>query len=214
MHMQGDPRTMQQSPRYAMWWPRSMRSWWSGRVPRKRGVESRERIVLDPGFGFGKTWSTTWRCCAPAALAGSASGAGGLSRKSMLGRITGRAVGRAHAGSVAAPARGAARRARSCGCTTSPPRAMRWRSGGVKKGGSELTRNPGPEIPVNSAQFPGFNPSIPEDWSRRKYFGTDGVRGRVGEAPITPDFVMRLGYAAGKVLARARGPPAASRPRC
>ena len=34
----------------------------------------------------------------------------------------------------------------------------------------------------------------------RKYFGTDGVRGRVGEAPITPDFVMRLGYAAGRVL--------------
>ncbi|OFZ70865.1 MAG: phosphoglucosamine mutase [Betaproteobacteria bacterium RBG_16_58_11] len=35
----------------------------------------------------------------------------------------------------------------------------------------------------------------------RKYFGTDGVRGRVGEAPITPDFVMRLGYAAGRILA-------------
>ena len=35
----------------------------------------------------------------------------------------------------------------------------------------------------------------------RKYFGTDGVRGRVGESPITPDFVMRLGHAAGKVLA-------------
>lgn len=34
----------------------------------------------------------------------------------------------------------------------------------------------------------------------RKYFGTDGVRGRVGTAPITPEFVMRLGYAAGKVL--------------
>ena len=34
----------------------------------------------------------------------------------------------------------------------------------------------------------------------RKYFGTDGVRGRVGEAPITPDFVMRLGYAAGRIL--------------
>ena len=34
----------------------------------------------------------------------------------------------------------------------------------------------------------------------RKYFGTDGIRGRVGQAPITPDFVMRLGYAAGKVL--------------
>ncbi|MDR3394322.1 MAG: phosphoglucosamine mutase [Parasulfuritortus sp.] len=37
----------------------------------------------------------------------------------------------------------------------------------------------------------------------RKYFGTDGVRGKVGEAPITPDFVMRLGYAAGKVLVAA-----------
>ena len=37
---------------------------------------------------------------------------------------------------------------------------------------------------------------------KRKYFGTDGIRGRVGEYPITPDFVMRLGYAAGKVLTR------------
>lgn len=34
----------------------------------------------------------------------------------------------------------------------------------------------------------------------RKYFGTDGIRGEVGTAPITPDFVMRLGYAAGRVL--------------
>ena len=37
----------------------------------------------------------------------------------------------------------------------------------------------------------------------RKYFGTDGIRGKVGQAPITPDFVMRLGFAAGKVLAQA-----------
>jgi phosphoglucosamine mutase len=36
----------------------------------------------------------------------------------------------------------------------------------------------------------------------RKYFGTDGVRGTVGEAPMTADFVLRLGYAAGRVLAR------------
>lgn len=40
----------------------------------------------------------------------------------------------------------------------------------------------------------------------RKYFGTDGVRGKVGEYPITPDFVLRLGYAAGKVLAAKRAP--------
>jgi len=37
----------------------------------------------------------------------------------------------------------------------------------------------------------------------RKYFGTDGVRGRVGTLPITPDLVMKLGFAAGKVLAQA-----------
>lgn len=36
----------------------------------------------------------------------------------------------------------------------------------------------------------------------RKYFGTDGIRGRVGQYPITPEFVMKLGWAAGRVLAR------------
>lgn len=36
----------------------------------------------------------------------------------------------------------------------------------------------------------------------RKYFGTDGIRGRVGEYPITPDFVLRLGWAVGRVFAR------------
>src|SRR5712691_4861164 len=34
----------------------------------------------------------------------------------------------------------------------------------------------------------------------RKHFGTDGVRGTVGHSPMTPDFVLRLGYAAGKVF--------------
>ena len=37
--------------------------------------------------------------------------------------------------------------------------------------------------------------------AERKYFGTDGVRGKVGNHPITPDFVLKLGGAAGKVLA-------------
>lgn len=35
----------------------------------------------------------------------------------------------------------------------------------------------------------------------RKYFGTDGIRGRVGDTPMTADFVLRLGWAAGRVLA-------------
>jgi phosphoglucosamine mutase len=36
--------------------------------------------------------------------------------------------------------------------------------------------------------------------NKKKYFGTDGIRGEVGKAPIIPDFIMRLGYAAGTVL--------------
>lgn len=39
----------------------------------------------------------------------------------------------------------------------------------------------------------------------KKYFGTDGIRGKVGEHPITPEFVMRLGYAAGRVLTSIKG---------
>ena len=35
----------------------------------------------------------------------------------------------------------------------------------------------------------------------RKYFGTDGIRGCVGEPPVTPDFIMKLGWAAGRILA-------------
>lgn len=39
----------------------------------------------------------------------------------------------------------------------------------------------------------------------RKYFGTDGIRGRVGVEPMTPEFALKLGWAAGRVLGRAHG---------
>ncbi|HET6789896.1 MAG TPA: phosphoglucosamine mutase, partial [Aquabacterium sp.] len=39
----------------------------------------------------------------------------------------------------------------------------------------------------------------------RRYFGTDGIRGTVGQSPITPDFVLRLGHAVGQVLRRQVG---------
>lgn len=41
----------------------------------------------------------------------------------------------------------------------------------------------------------------------RKYFGTDGIRGTVGQAPITPDFVLRLAHAVGRVLKRGEARP-------
>ena len=41
----------------------------------------------------------------------------------------------------------------------------------------------------------------------RKYFGTDGIRGTVGQPPITPDFVLRLAHAVGRVLKRTEARP-------
>ena len=50
---------------------------------------------------------------------------------------------------------------------------------------------------------------------QRKYFGTDGIRGRVGEPPITPELVLKLGWAAGRTLRRRRATTrAASGPAC
>jgi phosphoglucosamine mutase len=43
--------------------------------------------------------------------------------------------------------------------------------------------------------------------SSRKYFGTDGIRGTVGQSPITPDFVLRLAHAVGRVLKRTQARP-------
>lgn len=39
----------------------------------------------------------------------------------------------------------------------------------------------------------------------RRYFGTDGIRGTVGQSPITADFMLKLGWAAGQVLRREKG---------
>ena len=39
----------------------------------------------------------------------------------------------------------------------------------------------------------------------KKYFGTDGIRGRVGQHPITAEFMLKLGWATGRVLGRAGG---------
>jgi phosphoglucosamine mutase len=43
--------------------------------------------------------------------------------------------------------------------------------------------------------------------SQRRYFGTDGIRGTVGQSPITPDFMLRLGHAVGRVLRRSAERP-------
>lgn len=41
--------------------------------------------------------------------------------------------------------------------------------------------------------------------SQRKYFGTDGIRGHVGQSNINPEFILKLGWAVGRVLAKGEG---------
>jgi dihydropteroate synthase len=102
MHMQGEPRTMQHEPVYADV-VAEVRAFLAERLAacRAAGIEA-ARLVVDPGFGFGKTLEhnlTLLRhlgelCSAGAPLAV------GLSRKSMVGKLTGRSEGERMLGSV------------------------------------------------------------------------------------------------------------------
>jgi dihydropteroate synthase len=103
MHMQGEPRTMQRAPHYVDVLT-EVRSFLLERVAASRaaGIGS-ERLLIDPGFGFGKNLAhnlallrglRTLGADAPPLLVG-------LSRKSMLGTLTQRAAGERAAGSVA-----------------------------------------------------------------------------------------------------------------
>lgn len=104
MHMQGEPLTMQQSPVYADV-VAEVRGFLAERVAAAIGAGiSRDRLVLDPGFGFGKTPEHNLTLLAR--LSESACDGlpilAGMSRKSMLGVVTGRPVAGRLAASVAA----------------------------------------------------------------------------------------------------------------
>lgn len=105
MHMQGRPRTMQQAPQYGDV-VAEVKTFLAGRAEAARAAGiAPERIVLDPGFGFGKTVEHNLQLLRRLAEF-TALGyplLAGLSRKSTLGAITGRAVGdRLHASVAAA----------------------------------------------------------------------------------------------------------------
>jgi len=104
MHMQGEPRTMQHHPSYVDV-VREVRDYLKAGARRllDAGV-SADRIVLDPGFGFGKTVAhnyTLLRELAAVAEPGYACLVG-ISRKSMIGAVTGRPAGQRLGGSIAA----------------------------------------------------------------------------------------------------------------
>ncbi len=113
MHMRGDPATMQQAPAYADV-VREVREFLLARANAciAAGI-ARERIVLDPGFGFGKTLAHNLQLlrALPELAAAGYPVLAGLSRKSSLGQITGRDAGErlpaSLAAALAAVARGA-----------------------------------------------------------------------------------------------------------
>ena len=104
MHMQGEPRTMQHNPSYADV-EAEVRAFLDERVAtlQAAGV-ARARLLLDPGFGFGKSVAHNYTLLA--GLGRLAEGGlpllAGLSRKSMLGAVTGRPADQRVAASVAA----------------------------------------------------------------------------------------------------------------
>jgi dihydropteroate synthase len=114
MHMQGEPRSMQQAPRYVEV-VAEVRQFLEDRVRACEGVGiGRERLVIDPGFGFGKTLEHNLTLLShldrltefglPLLV--------GLSRKSMLGALTGRPVDEREFAGVAAHLAAVARGAR------------------------------------------------------------------------------------------------------
>ncbi|MDB6013292.1 MAG: Dihydropteroate synthase [Gammaproteobacteria bacterium] len=102
MHMQGDPRTMQRAPSYVDV-VKEVKAFLDERVQRCRaaGVSS-DRIVVDPGFGFGKNLEHNLELLRRLRdLQGEWPLLVGLSRKSMVGTLTGRSAGERVHGSVA-----------------------------------------------------------------------------------------------------------------
>jgi dihydropteroate synthase len=104
MHMQGEPQTMQQAPHYDDV-VAEVDAFLRARVRacEEAGV-SRDRLLVDPGFGFGKTREHNLALlrALPELAAAQVPVLAGLSRKSLLGAITGRPADQRLAGSVAA----------------------------------------------------------------------------------------------------------------
>ncbi|HJW02566.1 MAG TPA: dihydropteroate synthase [Azospira sp.] len=104
MHMQGQPLTMQQSPHYADV-VREVREFLGGRVEAARAAGiGAERLVLDPGFGFGKSLDHNLELLRrlPETTLDGLPILAGMSRKTMLGGLTGKPVGERLGASVAA----------------------------------------------------------------------------------------------------------------
>ena len=104
MHMRGDPASMQQAPHYADVLGEVREFLWSRVAAAESMGIDRSRIALDPGFGFGKTLehNLTLAKGLPALAQSGYPVLVGVSRKSMIGALTGRDVGERLPGSLGA----------------------------------------------------------------------------------------------------------------
>ncbi|MDN6181076.1 MAG: dihydropteroate synthase, partial [Halomonas subglaciescola] len=104
MHRQGEPQTMQQAPHYDQPIEDAVGEFLLQRIAACEGAGlGRERLVLDPGFGFGKTAEHNLRLLNRLQALGELDLPllAGMSRKSMIGKVTGRPVEERLAGGVA-----------------------------------------------------------------------------------------------------------------
>ncbi len=142
---------------------------------RLRGGNRAERIVVDPGFGFGKTLEHNLELLRDSTRIRRARGAGA---RRLVAQVLARQDHRQ-----------ARRRPARCEHCRGADRGAEWRYNPARaRRRGDARRACGACAPLTKDD---------QDMTR-KYFGTDGIRGRVGEPPITPDFVMRLGYRRGR----------------
>ena len=175
MHMQGEPRTMQHGPEYHDVVAEVSAFCCSERAACLEAGIAPEAIALDPGLGFGKRQEHTLALLKNLAHLAALDSplVVGVSRKSFIGQVLGRAI---RGAPVRRPRLGGmggehgSARPQNARCCAHPRRDSHGERGFGRNG--ELTQ----------------------------YFGTDGVRGRVGEPPMTVDFALRLASAAARVL--------------
>ena len=174
MHMQGTPQTMQNQPTYddAV---DDVYQWLMTRVDvcRDAGFD-RNQLLLDPGFGFGKTFEhnvALFRSLDRFVQSGYPVLVG-VSRKTMIGDMT--------------------------GCqSNNVSREVRWQ---------RLQHRMVLQFCVHDVaetrDAMAVMQTLTQEYSKyeSKYFGTDGVRGRVGEGCITAEFVLKLGWAFGQTV--------------
>ena len=179
MHMQGQPQSMQDKPVYADV-TTDVREFLSARVDQclEAGMDL-NNIILDPGFGFGKTTEQNFQLLneLERIRSNDLPVLAGLSRKSMIGQTLNLGVNERVSASIALALLAV------------------WNGANILR--LHDVKETCQAVRMIEAVVIREKREITEVM---KFFGTDGISGRMGEEPITPSTVMKLGWALGNVL--------------